>query len=111
MIGSILFSGPIASTSPTAVYTVPTVKTVRVATGTVCNTSGSSVTVTVSVLKSGDTADGTHAIIYQYPLAAGDTLTLTPYLGGAMLGEGESIWITAGTGGVLDVVLTGAVSA
>jgi len=111
MTGQILYSGQLASTSATSVYTVPTGKTVKIATGTVCNTSGSAVTVSVSLLKSGDTVDGTHKVIHSYPLAAGDTLSLTEYLGGAMLGEGEAVNVQAGTGAVLDVVLTGAVSA
>lgn len=111
MTGGILYSGQVASTSPTAVYTVATNKTVRIATGTVCNTSGSAVLVSVSLLKNGDAADGTHQVIYHYSLAANDTISLTPYLGGAMLGDGESVWVTAGSSGALDVVLTGAVSA
>lgn len=111
MSGGILFSGQIASTSPTAVYTVPSSKTVRLATATVCNISGSPVNVSVGLLKSGDTADGTHQVISQYPLAAGDTLSLIPYIVGAMLGDGESIWITAGAGAAVDAVITGTVSA
>jgi hypothetical protein len=110
MVGQILYSGRIAGTSAVSVYTVPTGKTVKVATGTVCNTSGSAVNVTVGLLKSGDTADGTHEVIHTYPLAAGDTLSLTEHIGGAMLNEGEAVSVTAGTGAALDVVLTGAVS-
>lgn len=111
MTGQILYSGQLATTSATSVYTVATGKTVKIATGTVCNTSGAAATVSVSLLKSGDTADTTHRIISGYSLAAGDTLSLTEYLGGAMLNEAEVVSVTAGTGAVLDVVLTGAVSA
>jgi hypothetical protein len=110
MLGQILFSGQLSTTSATAVYTVPASTTAKVAQGTVCNTSGSAVTVSVSLLKSGDTADGTHAVISGYSLAAGDTLALKDYLGGAMLATGEAISVTAGTANVIDVVITGAVS-
>lgn len=111
MVGQVLFSGQLATTAATTIYTVPSSKTVKIAQGTVCNTSGSTVNVTVSVLKSGDTADGTHAVISAYPLAAGDTLALKDYLGGAMLAEAEAISVTVSTANVVDVVITGAVSA
>lgn len=110
MFGQILFSGQLSTTAATSVYTVPTSKTVKLAQGTICNTSGSTVNVTVQVLKSGDTADGTHSIVSAYPLAAGDTLALKDYLGGAFLAEAEAISVTASTANVIDVVLTGAVS-
>lgn len=108
--GQILYSGQLATTSATSVYTVPSGKTAKVAQGTVCNTSGSTVNVTVSLLKSGDTADSTHAVISGYPLAAGDTIALKDYIGGAMLAELEAISVTASTANVIDVVITGAVS-
>jgi hypothetical protein len=69
------------------------------------------VAVTVAVLKSGDSADGTHSVVSNYLLAGGDTLSLRDYIGGAMLGEAETISVTAGKAYVVDVVLTGAVSA
>jgi hypothetical protein len=111
MVGQILYSGQLASTSATAIYTVPSSKTVKLATGTVCNTSASAVTVTVSLLKSGDTADGTHAVVSGYSLGPGDTLSLKDYIGGAMLAESEAVSVTVGTANVIDVVLTGALSA
>lgn len=111
MQGQILYSGQLTSTSATSVVTVPANKTVKIAQGSVCNTSGASVNVTVSLLKSGDTADGTHAVISAYPLAAGDTLSLKDYLGGALLAENEAVSVTASVANVVDVVLTGAVSA
>lgn len=111
MRGQILFSGQLATTAATSVYTVPVSSTAKIATGVVCNISAAAVTVTVALLKSGDTADGTHRVISAYSLAAGDSLSLTDYIGGAMLAEGESINVTAGTANALDVILTGAVSA
>jgi hypothetical protein len=110
MFGQILFSGQLATTSATTVYTVPASTTVKIASATLCNTSGSAVTISVALLQSGQVADGTHAVISGYSLAAGDTISLKDYIGGAMLATGESISVTASTANVIDVVITGAVS-
>jgi hypothetical protein len=110
MLGQILYSGQLSTTSTTTLYTVPSNTTAKVATMTLCNVTGSAVPVTVHLLKVGDTADGTHAIISGYNLGAGDTLSLRDYLGGAMMATGEAIAVTAGTASAVDVVITGAVS-
>jgi hypothetical protein len=110
MVGQILYSGQLSSTSATAVYTVPSGKTVKIAQGSICNTSGSAASVSLSLLKSGDTSDGTHKVISGYSLGPGDTLALKDYIGGAMLAEAEAVSITVGTANVVDVVITGAVS-
>lgn len=110
MFGQILYSGQLSTTSATSVYTVPASTTVKVTSGTVCNTSGAPVNVTIALLKVGDTADGTHHVISGYPLAAGDTLALRDYLSGVLLAAGEAVSVTVSTASVVDVVLTGAVS-
>lgn len=110
MRGKILYSGQLATTTATNIYTVPASTTCKLATGTVCNIGASACTVNVSLHKVGDTADGTHRVVSGYSLAPGDTLSLKDYIAGAMLAEGESVNVTAGTGAVLDVVLTGAES-
>lgn len=110
MSGQILYSAQLTSTSATSVYTVPANTTAKIAQGVICNTSVSAVVVSVSLLKVGDTADGTHAVISSYVLAGKDTLSLQEFLGGAMLAAGEAVSVTAGTANVINVVLTGAVS-
>jgi 3-oxoacyl-(acyl-carrier-protein) synthase len=110
MLGQILYSGQLSTTSATTVYTAPASTTAKIATMTVCNTSASAVTLTVQLLQSGQSADGTHAVISGYSLGANDTLSLTGYIGGAMLATAEAISVTAGTANVIDVVITGAVS-
>lgn len=110
MYGEILYSGQLSTTSATTVYTVPSLTTAKIATATMCNTSGSAVAVTFQLLQSGQSADGTHSVVSGYSLAAGDTLSLRDYLGGAMLATGEAIAVTAATANVIDVVITGAVS-
>lgn len=183
MNGQILYSGRVASTAPTTVYTVPAGKTAKIATGVVCNTSGlasvvndgvlnatttvtsatanfsavnvgksitgtgipagatiASVTnattivlsaaatatatgvtlsylwpsapclVSVSLHQVGQALDGTHRVVAGYSLAAGDSLSLKDYLGGAFLAEGEFVSVQSGTANVLTMILTGAVS-
>ena len=110
MQGQILFSGQLSTITATAIYTVPTGKTCKITSGTLCNISTAAVVVTVSLLKSGDTVDNTHRVISGYTLAGGGTLSLSDFLGGVMLAEGESVNVQAGTAAVIDVVLTGAVS-
>ena len=110
MYGQLLYSGQLSTTSATSVYTVPASTTAKITQGTLCNTSGAIVNVTVALLKSGDTADGTHTVISAYPLAAGETLALKDYLAGHMLATGEAISVTASTANVIDVVISGAVS-
>jgi hypothetical protein len=109
--GRILFSGLLTTTAPTPVYTTPpSGTTVTIAHGTICNVSGSAVTVSMGLLKAGDTVDGTHNAIFGYSLAAGDTLSLKDYLGGAVLTAEESVWVTAGTANAVAVVLSGLLS-
>lgn len=110
MKGQILYSGQLANTTATSVYTVAGGKTAKIATAVICNTGTVATTVTVSLLKAGDTADGTHRVISGYSLAPGGTLGLNDVLGGALLGEGEAVNVQAGLGAVIDVLLTGAVS-
>ncbi len=109
LTAKVLASQQLTSTSATAVYTVGASKCAKVATGTLCNTSTTAaVTVTLAIVQSGGTADGTHSVLSGYSLAAGDTLALKEFIGGHMLGEGDFISVTAGTANVLDVVITGA---
>jgi hypothetical protein len=110
MYGQLLYSGQLSTTSATSVYTVPASTTVKIAQGTICNTSAAIVNITVALLKAGDTADGTHAVLSAYPLGAGETLKLKDYLGGHMLATGEAISVTVGTANAIDVVISGAVS-
>lgn len=109
MVGQILYSGQPSTTSETAVYTVPSNTTIKIASASLCNTSGSSVTVNISVVPSGGTADTTHRIISAFPLAAGDTASLKEYVEGVMMGPGDFISVAVGTASTVDVVITGTV--
>lgn len=89
-----------------AVYTVPASKAAKLATVVLCNTSASPVVVSVSLIPSGGTVDGTHRVISGYPLAAGDSITVNE-LAGAWMGQGDSISVNAGSAAAVDVTVTG----
>lgn len=108
---AILYSGQLPTTAATKVYVVPPRTLAEIQQGTICNTSAGAVTVNLAFLRVGDTDGGTHTVISAYSLAAGDTLALRDYLVGARLEAGEAISVTAGSANVIDVVLTGSVSA
>lgn len=95
-------------TSDVAVYTVPASSSAKIATGTLCNTSGSAVTVYVGVVPSGGTAGTSHHVVHGFSLAANDTLSLAPYLANVMLTTGDAVSAYASTGSAVTMVLTGA---
>lgn len=97
----------VANTETTA-YTVPAVSSLRVATASLCNTTGAAVTVNVSVVPSGGTAAAANRVVSGYSLAAGDTLTMSDILGGALMGPGDFVSLNMSATGV-SLVMTGAV--
>jgi hypothetical protein len=103
-----LVSARPTGTASTAMYTVGASKAAKLGTGSICNTSTTAtVNVTLAIVPSGGTDDGTHTVIAAYPLAPGDTLALQEYIAGHMLGEGDFIAVTASVTSVIDVVITG----
>lgn len=98
--------------SEDALYTVLAATSIKVMGASLCNTSGSAVTVNVSVFKAGGTAgDGTHRIISGYSLAAHDSLPLSDLLAGHALGPGDAVMGSASTPGVVDMVMSAVVFA
>jgi hypothetical protein len=88
-------------------FTVPTGAAWTLRSLTVCNVSGSPVTLNVSVIKSGGTA---RKVLHNQVVAAGDTLVP----GGdmlAMLPEAAVLRLNASAGTALDVLATGLVTA
>jgi hypothetical protein len=97
-------------TTDTALYTVPTGYSVKIAQGTLCNVTSSAVTVYLSIIKTGGTVgDGTHRVISGYTIAANDSLSLKDYIGGHMLGPGDILAAYAGTASAVDIVVSGTV--
>lgn len=109
LVGKILASGQVAGTGDTTVYTVPASSAVKVATAVLTNVSAGAVTVSVSVVPSGGSVDGTHKVVSAYSLAANDSTKLTE-VEGAMLDAGAFISINASVGASVNYLFTGAVS-
>jgi hypothetical protein len=109
LAGKILASGQVAGTTATTVYTVPASSAVKIATAVLCNVTGSTVTVSVSVVPSGGAVDGTHLVVSSYSLAANDSTKVTE-IEGAMLDAGAFIAITVSVAASVDYLFTGAVS-
>lgn len=87
-------------------FTIPTGKAWKTESGSICNTTTATVTVTISVLSaSGGTA---RRILSAYPLLAGDTKDISVYLP-KMLPEGAIIRATAGTATAVDLLVSGSV--
>ncbi len=108
LAGKILAQGQLASGEQT-VYTVPAYSATKIASAVLANTSGSQLTVAVSVVSSGGTAGGTNRIMPGYQLAAGDTTSITEIVG-AFLDAGAFISINAGAGSAINYLITGVVS-
>jgi hypothetical protein len=109
LIGKILASQQVPG-SETTVYTVPASSYTRITQGVICNVSGASVNVSLSVVPSGGTAGGTNRVISVYSLTAGNSLSLADYLRGAILGPGDFVSVLASAGSAIDITLTGVVS-
>ncbi len=107
MLPKVLYSGQLAGTAGVAVYTVPASTSAIIKHGTMCNVGGASVNVSLSIVPSGGSFDGTHLLIYQFPLASHDSLPLSEYLDGANLGPGDAIYVQASVAASVDVVVTG----
>lgn len=106
----IIRSAYLPITTEAAQYTVPAATSVKVATASVTNVTGSNVTVTLSLVPAGGTLDGTHRILQTFLMPANDTLELG-MLKGAMLGPGDVIGGLAGTASAIVLVVTGTVHA
>ncbi|WP_405137502.1 hypothetical protein [Nocardia sp. NBC_01388] len=109
MTPQILLSGYLG-TSDAAVYTCPALSSVKIATAVICNVTTSAATVYIGGVPSGGTAGVSHHSIHAYPLAAGESVSLTPYLGTAAMTAGDFIGGYCGTASAVTLFLTGTVS-
>jgi hypothetical protein len=105
----LLASQQLAATGENLVYQVGGFTEVTVTSAALCNVSGSTVVVGVSVVPNGGTAASTNKIVYQYSLPAGDTVDLRDYLVGLGLGVGDSIWVNTATANAVNAVMSGLV--
>lgn len=107
LAGKILASARVASAvTDTTIYTVPASTAAKIASAVLCNTGGATATVSVSVVPSGGSIDGTHKIVHNYPLAAGDSMVVNELVG-AMLGTGAFVSVNVSVGAVICYLLTG----
>lgn len=102
----VLASQQLAS-GDTSIYTVGASKAAKVAKLVLANTSTTaSVTVSVSVVPSGGTLDGTHKLVSGFVLAANDSTVITE-AEGLWLGAGAIVSCNASTAALVDVTLSG----
>lgn len=90
----------------TTIYTVGTGKAAKLAKLVLTNTSGTAVPVSVAVVPTGGTVDGTHRVMSGYSLAANDS-TIVTEVEGVWLGDGNFISVNVGTGSAVDATLSG----
>lgn len=94
-----------SATEPSTVYQVV------VATAWLINTSSSSaVTVSVSVVPAGGTPGPVNRVVASYSLGELNTLSLNPFLAGAILGPGDSISVNVSAPDVVVFGATGTVA-
>ena len=103
----VLVSQQLAAAQTTQ-YTCPANSAVKISNAVISNSSGSAVTVSLSLCKSGQTADGTHQVISGYSLAAGDSSVVTE-LQNQFLGAGDFVSAIAGTGAAVTFAMSGVV--
>lgn len=115
MVRKILASGQVAAaTTDTTIYTVPALSDVKVGSVSLTNVTASAVIVTVSVVPSGGTVDGTHKVLSSYSLAANDTIThkdVLSALDGVYLDAGAFISVNVSAATAVDFLVTGGVNA
>lgn len=95
-------------TTEAAQYTVPASTSIKVATASITNVTASAVTVSLSVVPTGGTLNGSQRVLNSYSLPANDTLELS-WLKGAMLGPGDFIAGLAGTASAVVLTVTASV--
>ena len=94
--------------SETTQYACPANSSVKIAAARLTNTTGSPVTVSVSAVKSGDTAGGSNRVLASYSLAAGDGIALDE-LKDLWLGAGDLISAIASSATAVAFVMSGVV--
>ncbi len=92
----------------TTQLTGPANSAVKIAKATLANPTGSAVTVSLSVVKSGGTGGAANRVIAGYSLAAGDSTVLSE-IEGHFLGPGDFVSAIAGAVSAVTLVISGVV--
>ena len=82
-----------ATTTDTALYTVPAATQAVISTIAICNT-GAAITFRVRVVPSGASSATRQYLFYDMPIGANQTVTLTA---GLTLAAGDALWVYAGS--------------
>lgn len=106
---AVLASSQLASGANT-IYTVPANKAAKISKLVLTNVTGASVVVSVSLVPSGGTVDGTHLVVSSFAITANDSITVTE-LDGMWLGAGDFISVNAASATAIDANLSGLVFA
>jgi len=109
LAGKVLVAAQCTIAGNNTVYTVPALSAVKVSSAALCNTTGSPVTVSVSVVPSGGTVGVTNRVVDSYPLAAHDSMVINE-ISGALLDAGAAINVNTSAANAVNIVMTGAVS-
>lgn len=102
-----------AANTDTTVHTVAASTREKLATFSLTNVGAAAVTVSVSLVPSGGTVDGTHRVLSGYSLTAGDTIShedVLAALKGVMLPAGAFISVNAATAAAINWTASGSVS-
>jgi hypothetical protein len=93
------------------VYTVPASKAAKLSPLILTNTSTTStVVVSVSVVPSGGTLDGSHKVLAGYTMQPGETVQVDE-LDGMWLGDGDKVSVNAAAAAAVDATLSGLIFA
>ena len=106
-VPQVLVAQFLANTETTQ-YTAAASTVVKIANATLSNTSGSAVTVSVSLVKSGGTAGTSNRVLSAYSLAPGDSVVLRE-LADHVLGTADFISAISGTASTVAFTLSGIV--
>lgn len=103
----VLVSTKLTGVAATNILQASDRETIEISTFTLSNNHSSAVNVTVAVLSSGSSDDGTVTVLPTTSLAAKDVMSLKEVVGGGFLSPGDFVSVTASVANVISVVVTG----
>ena len=113
LTGGVLDSRQVPAAETVLYGPVPAATYVKLSGSVACNTSGSTATLSLSVVKSGGTAGAANRVLSAWPLTASGTSTHNAKLAeleGITLGPGDFLSGLAGTAAAIAITITGVVS-
>lgn len=102
-------AGDVLGSGYGAVITCGGGQAVKIGSAVICNNTGAAVNVSIAIVPNSETPSDALAVLFNYPLSAGDSFPLWDYLGDQWLAEGDSVCAKAGTAGAVVFSATGLV--